>query len=143
MTNVHVIGPVLRNHDDDRLVRLGDQQILLSALYEQLRTDTRFTALIPETDDELDAATPHELFLAMQSRIANADQVVWVYHKEAAGATEAGIAVAAGKPLHILATQDDLPRIVRGLPGTFISKDVGTFCESIASTITLNIGVPA
>jgi len=111
MLKVHVIGPVLRSETDDHSLRLGDEYVLLGSIYNTLQADVRFIALLPEPDEELDQLAPGELVVAMRARIAEADHVAWVYHKEAAGATEAGLAVAAGKPLHIFANETDLPRI--------------------------------
>jgi nucleoside 2-deoxyribosyltransferase len=144
MVNVHVIGPVIRDPNDDLLLTLGDEQVALSAIYHALHSESRFTAHIPKTNDLLDAASPQTLFVAMQHLIANADRVVWVFHKEPAGAVEAGIAIAAGKPLYLLASEEDLPRIVRGIPNALVSSDVNTLCDDIATGKTaIDLGAAA
>src|SRR5438445_13324333 len=134
--DVHVIGPVIRNTEEDHPVELGSDTAILSTVYKALLSDTRFTAHVPVPNAVLDPAPPTILYSGMKDQIAKADRVVWVFHEEPAGAIEAGIAIAAGKPLHILADTNALPRIVKGIPNASISTSVEALSDEIAKPVT-------
>ncbi|HEX9458506.1 MAG TPA: hypothetical protein VGA84_05145 [Thermoanaerobaculia bacterium] len=130
--NVHVIGPVIRHNSDDRFIKTATETIALSAVYDVLAEDKRFTAHLPLPNHVLDAVTPAALFKHMHDLIGKADQVVWVYQEGPPGAIEAGLAIAAGKRLHLLAGTRKLPRIIRGIPNVVVSTDVAALCDEVA-----------
>jgi len=133
MPRICVSGPVVRHSAQWDLVPWVQE------IYRLLEAggSTRHAVQLPQAEPALEKMKPLDLVHAMRQRIAGASALITVFTPgDVSAAVETTMASVAGKKIVLIAeAPEEIPRLLRGLPGVVAAVPAEDFSNRFESTM--------
>jgi len=138
MSQICISGPVIRQSAE------WDLQPWVKEIYQKIEGDTqlRRKVLLPRADRELEKEGDGAFFHAMRQRISTSKALITVFTPgDVSAAIETCMASLAGKNILVIAEDpDDVPRLLRGMPGVKETMTPADFSEEFSEAM-VKLGV--
>lgn len=130
-----VSGPVIRQ------TAAWDLPEWVQGIYTNLQAGLRqhkVEARLPIAEPELEQKEPREFFHAMHKRVSSSVALVSVFTSgDVSAAIEASMASVAGKKILVIAEHpEEVPRLVKGLPGLIDVLDAASMPEGLEAALS-------